>query len=120
MINLNETKKDFSYNSVLGDQHKFFNVMLDDKEIGNLECVEKDDILEIVSIYVNQEYRNKGIGKEVLKLLKNDNIKYFIMMVTRQSKRFWMKLGAEPIQKDHYVTTKFTKNFIKDYYYIQL
>lgn len=97
-----------SYSSkyVRGD-HKFLTIQSSvNGHAGEIEYgIVDDSTVEIISIYIRKEFRDKKYGKaalnEFLRIFKNPKI---ILKVTSQSKRFWMHMGFKPMAgtKDYY------------------
>ena len=57
--------------------NKYFNIIVDNKIVGCLLLTVKDDGILLDEIYLEEEYRNKGIGTDILKNILNDsNIVY--------------------------------------------
>lgn len=57
------------------DNYKIIN--MENKEIGCLLIENKDDGILLDEIYIEEEYRNKGIGTDIVKnILLNNNIVY--------------------------------------------
>ena len=55
----------------------YCNIIVDDKIVGCLLLTDKDDGILLDEIYLEEEYRNKGIGTDILKnVLKNNNVVY--------------------------------------------
>lgn len=54
-------------------------IMFDDKAVGIIEYqilkseIDNGDIIYISDIYIEQDYRNKGIGKQIIQNLKKSN-----------------------------------------------
>lgn len=52
-------------------------IMCNKNKVGCLLVVKKDDGVILDEIYLEEEYRNKGIGKDIIKnILKNNSIVY--------------------------------------------
>ena len=51
----------------------YFNIILDNKVIGCLLLTNKDDGKLLDEIYLEEEYRNKGIGTDIIKNVLSDN-----------------------------------------------
>ena len=51
----------------------YSNIIVDNKVIGCLLLTNKDDGILLDEIYVEQEYRNKGIGTDIIKNVINEN-----------------------------------------------
>ena len=51
----------------------YYNIVINDTIVGCLLLVDKDDGILLEEIYLEVEYRNKGIGTDILKKILNDN-----------------------------------------------
>jgi len=52
--------------------------------------------LEIGTLYIEPEHRNKKIGTKIVKgLIKNKNINKITGHITKESEKFWKKMGAK-------------------------
>lgn len=55
----------------------YSNIVIDDKVVGCLLVTNKDDGVLLDEIYIEKEYRNQGIGTNIIKeVLSNNNIVY--------------------------------------------
>ena len=55
----------------------YCNIIVDNKIVGCLLLINKDDGKLLDEIYLEEEYRNKGIGTEIIKdILNNNDIVY--------------------------------------------
>ena len=74
-----EKKKIDNYikNEVPKSINDYFNIVVDNKTIGCVLLADKDDGKILDEIYLEEEYRNKGIGSDIIKnIQKNNNILY--------------------------------------------
>ncbi len=63
--------------SIPEDLDSYKNIIVDNKVIGCLLVKDKDDGIIIDEIYIESDYRNKGIGRSIISnILKNNNIVY--------------------------------------------
>ena len=53
-----------------------YSIVVNNKKVGCLLVTEKDDGKLIDEIYLEEEYRNKGIGTNIIKNIIRDNIVY--------------------------------------------
>ena len=55
----------------------YLNIIVNEKIVGCLLLTNKDDGILLDEIYLEEEYRNKGIGTDILSnVLKNNNVVY--------------------------------------------
>lgn len=55
----------------------YFNIIVDNKIVGSLLLTKKDDGILLDEIYIEEKYRNKGIGTNIIKeVISNNNIIY--------------------------------------------
>ena len=91
---------------------KFFEIVIDplNNVIGEVEYGDVDDeTFEILSIIINKEHRDKNFGAQTVNALVNLlNKRKVILMASPSSRKFWKKMGFEPMPK---VTGYFTKTF---------
>ena len=88
--------------------------LIDNKIVGYVYCIvdndnkiTKETEAKIESIYVDLEYRNKGIGtkliNEIISLLKEKNVKYIFienLVENQNSKYLYEKLGFKIFRED--------------------
>jgi len=102
-----------SYNSphVKGPT-KFFEIIIDpmNNVVGEIEYGDVDDnTFELLSIHLEKEHRGKGFGAQAVnKLVQTLNKKRVILTSSPSSKKFWKRLGFEPMNK---VTSYLTKTY---------
>lgn len=79
----------------------YCNIIVDNKIVGCLLLINKDDGKLLDEIYLEEEYRNKGIGTEIIKdILNNNDIVY--LWVYKENKKailLYKKLGFNVIEK---------------------
>ena len=74
-----EKKKIDNYikNEVPKSINDYYNIVVDNKTIGCVLLADKDDGKILDEIYLEEEYRNKGIGSDIIKnIQKNNNTLY--------------------------------------------
>ena len=55
----------------------YFNIVVDDKIVGCLLLTDQDDGILLDEIYLEEDYRNKGIGTDIIKnVISNNDIVY--------------------------------------------
>ncbi len=91
---------------------KYFEILVDplNNVIGEVEYGDIDeDTFEILSIHINKEHRGKNFGAQTVNALVNLlNKRKVILMASPTSRKFWKRLGFEPMSK---VTSYFTKTY---------
>lgn len=102
-----------SYNSpYVKGPTKFFEIIIDpmNNVVGEIEYGDVDEnTFELLSIHLVKEHRGKGFGAQAVnKLVQTLNKKGVILISSPSSKKFWKKLGFEPMNK---VTSYLTKTY---------
>ena len=75
----NEINKINNYvnNNVPKLLNNYFNIVVDDKIVGCLLLTDRDDGILLDEIYLEEDYRNKGIGTDIIKnVISNNDIVY--------------------------------------------
>lgn len=79
----------------------YCNIIVDNKIVGCLLLTNKDDGKLLDEIYLEEEYRNKGIGTEIIKdILNNNDIVY--LWVYKENKKaisLYKKIGFNIIEE---------------------
>ena len=77
----------------------YSNIVVDNKMIGCLLLTDKDDGILLDEIYLEEEYRNKGIGTNILKNVLNDNNIVYLWVYKENVKAIalYKKLGFNAI-----------------------
>lgn len=103
--NLSEGEIDKINNYVENDVLKFlndyFNIVIDNKVIGCLLITNKDDGILLDEIFIEEEFRNKGIGTNIIKdVLKNNDIVYlWVYKENIQAISLYKKLGFKVLEE---------------------
>ena len=76
-------------------------ICINDKKIGCLLVVNKDDGVLLDEIYLEEKYRNKGIGTSIIKkILSNYNIVYlWVYKLNTRALSLYKKLGFKIIDE---------------------
>ncbi len=53
--------------------NKYSSIIIDNNVVGCLLLIKEDDGILLDEIYLEEEYRNKGIGTDIMKKVLNDN-----------------------------------------------
>ena len=79
----------------------YSNVIVDNKVIGCLLLTDKDDGILLDEIYIEQEYRNKGIGTDIIKNVINENDIIYLWVYKENVKAIslYKKLGFNVIDE---------------------
>ncbi|MCR4581618.1 MAG: GNAT family N-acetyltransferase [Bacilli bacterium] len=79
----------------------YCNIVVDNKVIGCLLLTNKDDGILLDEIYLEEEYRNKGIGSSIINdVLTNNNIVYlWVYKANERAVFLYKKLGFNVIEE---------------------
>ena len=79
----------------------YCNIIIDDKSVGCVLLTNKDDGKLLDEIYLEEEYRNKGIGTDIIKdILNNNNIVYlWVYKENEKAISLYRKLGFNIIEE---------------------
>ena len=79
----------------------YSNIIVDNKVIGCLLLTNKDDKILLDEIYIEQEYRNKGIGTDIIKNVINENDIIYLWVYKENVKAIslYKKLGFNVIDE---------------------
>ena len=79
----------------------YSNIIVDNKVIGCLLLTNKDDNILLDEIYIEQEYRNKGIGTDIIKNVINENDIIYLWVYKENVKAIslYKKLGFNVIDE---------------------
>ena len=91
---------DYVTNNVPKHINDYFNIVIDNKIIGCVLYYPKDDGILLDEIYIEEEYRNKGIGSSIISdILKNNNIVYlYVYKDNIKAIKLYKKLGFNVIE----------------------
>ena len=99
----NEINKINNYvkNNVPKLLNNYSNIVVDNKIVGCLLLTNKDDGKLLDEIYLEEEYRNKGIGTDIIKdILNNNNIVYlWVYKENEKAISLYRKLGFNIIEE---------------------
>lgn len=94
-------------------ESEFYYIKVDDKIIGTTQSVNNSKIYGIYSLAIQKEYRNKGIGKEVLKqqlqMCKSKNIEIAYLQTEQgfYPNKMYKKFGFEDLCVVYYYLKKY-------------
>ena len=98
-----------NYNKIYDDiESEFYYIKINDKIVGTTQSVYNDKIYGIYSLAVNKDYRNKGIGKEVIKQqlkmceAKNINTAYLQTELGFYPNKMYKKFGFKDLCTVYY------------------
>ena len=79
----------------------YCNIIVDNKIVGCLLLTNKDDGKLLDEIYLEKEYRNKGIGTEIIKGILNNNDTVYLWVYKENEKAIslYKKLGFNVIEE---------------------
>ncbi len=99
----NEINKINNYvkNNVPKLLNNYSNIIVDDKVVGCLLLTDKDDGTLLDEIYLEEKYRNKGIGTNIIKEVINNNdiIYLWVYKENVQAISLYKKLGFNVIEE---------------------
>ena len=99
----NEINKINNYvkNNVPELLNNYFNIVVDNKVVGCLLLTDKDDGTLLDEIYLEEKYRNKGIGTNIIKEVINNNdiIYLWVYKENVQAISLYKKLGFNVIEE---------------------
>lgn len=102
-----------NYKEIYNDiKTEFYFVKLNEKIIGTTQSVYNDNLYGIYSLAIKKDYKNKGIGKEVLKkqleMCKNKNIKVAYLQTEQDfyPAKMYRKLGFKDLCEVYYYLKK--------------
>ena len=80
--------------------NNYFNIVVDDKIVGCLLLTDRDDGILLDEIYLEEEYRNKGIGTDIIKnvISNNDIIYLWVYKENLNALSLYKKLGFNVIE----------------------
>jgi len=81
--------------------NNYSNIVVDNKIVGCLLLTPKDDGILLDEIYLEEEYRNKGIGTNIIKevISNNDIIYLWVYKENVQAISLYKKLGFNVIEE---------------------
>lgn len=86
---------------ILSDTDSVYNYMDDDKVLGYLEIRLVDGVVDIMSLFVNEEDRRKGIATKLMnEMISNENYSRIMLEVNENNNnaiRLYNKLGFKEI-----------------------
>ena len=79
----------------------YCNIIVDNKIVGCLLLINKDDGKLLDEIYLEEEYRNKGIGTEIINDILNNNDVVYLWVYKENEKAIslYKKLGFNVIEE---------------------
>ena len=86
-----------SYNSLNKEaSHKYFAIKASTGKCGEIDYTYIDErTIEIISIYIEGEQRERGMGRKAVYILfETLNIDKILFFVTTESLKFWLRIGA--------------------------
>ena len=88
-------------NEVPKQLNDYSNIIVDNKDVGCVLITNKDDGVLLDEIYLEEEYRNKGIGTDIIKnVLKDNNIVYlWVYKKNEKAVSLYKKLGFKVIEE---------------------
>lgn len=96
----------------------YFNIIVDDKIVGCLLLTSKDDGILIDELYIEEDYRNHGIGSEIIKnILNNNNIVYlWVYKLNKKAISLYQRLGfSSVLETETRIFMKYVKNLGDNY-----
>ena len=84
--------------------NNYFNIIVDNKIIGCLLLTEKDDGKLLDELYIEENYRNKGIGSDIIKniIKENDIIYLWVYKKNVKAISLYKRLGFNVIEETQF------------------
>ena len=81
--------------------NNYYNIMINEKINGCLLITAVDDGKLLDEIYIEEEYRNKGIGTDIIKNILNENNIVYLWVYKKNTKaiKLYMKMGFKIIKE---------------------
>lgn len=81
--------------------NNYFNIIVDDKIIGCLLLTKNEDGKILDELYLEENYRNKGIGSDIIKniIKKNDTIYLWVYKENKKAIELYKRLGFNIIKE---------------------
>ena len=104
--NLSEEEKNkinnYINNNIPREIKNYCNIVVNDNIVGCLLLIDKEDSKLLDEIYLKKEYRNKGIGTDIIKnITKENNIIYlWVYKSNTRAISLYKKLGFSIIQEE--------------------
>lgn len=91
-------------NDINENLDKCQNIVLDDKIIGMVMLTDKDDGKLLDELYIEEEYRNQGIGTDIINnILKENKIVYlWVYKANKKAISLYNKLGFKVVDETEY------------------
>ncbi len=92
---------DYVTNNVIKQLGNYKVIYVDDKKIGCLLITDNNDGISLDEIYLEENYRNKGIGTDIIKkIISENNIVYlWVYKLNVKAISLYKKLGFEKIDE---------------------
>lgn len=92
---------DYVKSNVPKELNNYKVICIDDKKVGCLLITNKDDGVLLDEIYLEEKYRNKGIGTSIIKeILSNYNIVYlWVYKLNTKALSLYKKLGFKIVNE---------------------
>ena len=91
-------------NDINENLDKCMNIVLDNKIIGMVMLTDKDDGKLLDELYIEEEYRNQGIGTDIIKnILKENKIVYlWVYKANEKAISLYNRLGFKVVDETEY------------------
>ena len=86
---------EYVINSVNETVKDYFNIIIDDKIIGSICIKDLENAKLLDEIYLEKEFRNKGIGTDIIKIIieNNKNIYLWVYKENKRAVELYKRLG---------------------------
>ena len=86
---------EYVINSVNETLKNYFNIIIDDKIIGSICIKDLKNAKLLDEIYLEKEFRNKGIGTDIIRIIieNNKNIYLWVYKANKRAVELYKRLG---------------------------
>lgn len=107
-----EDIKKYVYNETLKNINNCFDIVVNKNIVGLVSVVDNEGKKTLEEIYIEKEYRNKGIGSDIIKntISKNDTLYLYVYKSNAKAISLYKKLGFDIIEE---TDTRYYMKYVK-------